>query len=184
MTREEALSIVTSLTTNNNLIKHMFAVEAAMGGLADYFKDDKDLWKIVGLIHDADYEKYPDKHPLALIEELEKRKENEIIVNAVKTHAWQFRDGLPEPSTKLEWSLYCCDELTGLIVAVALVRPEKKLLNVTVENVLKKWPEKSFAKGVSREQIELCSEKLGISLNQFIEIVLKSMQGISSELGL
>ena len=80
--------------------------------------------------------------------------------------------------------MYCCDELTGLIVAVALVRPEKKLSFVTVENVLKKWPEKSFAKGVSREQISLCEEKLGIPLNQFIEIVLKSMQGISSELGL
>lgn len=184
ISREEALNLVISLTENKNLVKHMLAVEAAMGGLADHFKEDKNLWKIVGLIHDADYEKYPDKHPLALIEELEKRKEDEVIVNAVKTHAWNYRDGLPEPSTKLEWSLYCCDELTGLIVAVALVRPEKKLSIVTVENVLKKWPEKSFAKGVSREQIELCTEKLGIPLNQFIEIVLKSMQVIATDLGL
>jgi hypothetical protein len=184
MIREEVFNLVTSQTENKNLVKHMLAVEVAMGGLADYFKEDNNMWKIVGLIHDADYEKHPDIHPLFLIEELEKRKEDKVLINAIKTHAWKYREGLPEPTTKLEWSLYCCDELTGLIVAVALVRPEKKLSLVTVENVLKKWPEKSFAKGVSREQISLCEEKLGIPLNQFIEIVLKSMQGISSELGL
>jgi hypothetical protein len=184
ISRGDAFNLVTSWTENQNLVKHMLAVEAAMGGLAKHFAEDEDLWKVVGLIHDADYEKYPDKHPKVLINELEKRQEDPIIIDAIKSHAWGYLPGLPEPKTKLEWSLYCCDELTGLIVAVALVRPERKLSIVTVENVLKKWPEKSFAKGVERENIELCEEKLGIKLPDFIQIVLSSMQSISSELGL
>jgi len=184
MTRDEALKLVTSWTTNKNLVKHMLAVEATMGCLARHFNEDEDLWKVIGLIHDADYEKYPEKHPLVLIEELEKRNEDSVIINAIKSHAWGYREGLPEPKTNLEWSLYCSDELTGLIVAVTLVRPEKKLSLVTVENVLSKWKKLDFAKGVDRENIALCEEKLRIKLPDFIQIVLTSMQDISSELGL
>lgn len=192
MTRDEAFNLVTSWTENKhslplrgkNLVKHMLAVEVAMEGLARHFKEDNNLWKTVGLIHDADYEKFPDKHPLVLVEELKKLDENKIIINAIKSHAWGYRESSPEPSSKLEWSLYCCDELTGLIVAVTLVRPTKKIVDVTTEDVLKKWSEKSFAKGVSREQIGLCEEKLGIKLPVFIRIVLTSMQTIATELGL
>jgi len=184
MTRDEALTLVNSWTKNKNLIKHMLAVEATMGGLAKHFKEDEDLWKVIGLIHDADYEKYPDRHPLVLIEELEKRNEDPIIINTIKSHAWGYREGLPEPKTNLEWSLYCSDELTGLIVAVTLVRPEKKLSVVTVENVLSKWTKKEFARGVERKNIELCEEKLGIKLPDFIQIVLSSMQEISESLEL
>ena len=184
MTRDEALKIVTSWTTNKNLIKHMFAVEAAMGGLAKHFKETEDLWKTIGLIHDADYEKYPDSHPQILIDELVKRGESEVVVNTIRSHVWKYNNFNQEPNTKLEWSLYCCDELTGLIVAVTLVRPEKKISLVTVENVLSKWKKLEFARGVDRKNIELCEEKLGINLPDFIGIVLKSMQSISSELGL
>ena len=184
MTRDEAYQLVTSWTENKNLIKHMLAVEAAMGALAKHFKEDEYTWKILGLIHDADYDKHPDKHPMVLIEELEKKKENPELINAIKAHAWGYRENLPEPKTNMEWSIYCCDELTGFIVAVTLVRPDRKLSGVTVENILKKWPEKSFAKGVHREQIELCEDKLGIKLIDFIQIVLTSMQGISADLGL
>ena len=162
----------------------MLAVESAMGGLAKYFKEDENLWKIIGLIHDADYDKYPDKHPQVLIDELEKRKESKEIIDAIKAHAWNYNGMDQEPKNNLEWSLYCCDELTGLIVAVALVRPERKLSIVTVENVLKKWPEKSFAKGVERKNIEMCEEKLGIKLSDFIQIVLSSMQSIATDLDL
>lgn len=184
MKREEAYSLVTSWTSNKNLVKHMLAVEAAMAGLAKHFKEDEDLWKVIGLIHDADYEKYPDKHPLVLIEELKERGESDEIISAIETHAWKYNGFTKEPKTKLEWSLYCCDELTGLIVAVTLIRPEKKLSAVTVENVLSKWEKKDFAKGVDRKNIELCEEKLGIKLSDFIQIVLKSMQSIATELGL
>ena len=184
ISREEALELVNSWTSNKNLVKHMLAVEAAMGGLAKHFNEDEKLWKLVGLIHDADYEKHPDIHPLFLVEELEKRKENKELINAIKSHAWGYRPDLPSPTKPLEWSLYTCDELTGLIVAVTLVRPDKSLKNVTLDNILKKWNEKSFAKGVNREQIEMCKSTLGINLNEFIRIVLESMQRISVDLGL
>lgn len=184
MTRGEAYDLVTSWTSNKNLVKHMLAVEAAMEGLAKHFGEDEEKWGTLGLIHDADYEKYPDKHPLVLIEELEKKNDDKDLISAVKSHAWGYQKDSPEPKTKMEWSLYCCDELTGFIVAVTLVRPEKKLEKVEVENILSKWNKKDFAKGVHRDQIELCEEKLGIKLNDFIKQVLSSMQRISSELGL
>lgn len=161
----------------------MFAVEAVMRALARRLGEDEEKYALAGLVHDADYEKFPEEHPLKLIEELEKRGEEVWLVNAVKTHAWG-RHNLPEPKTRLEWALYTCDELTGLVVAVALVRPDKKLSSVTADSVLKKWNEKSFAAGVHRDQIELCEEKLGIELSEFVGIALGAMQGISDELGL
>ncbi len=119
-----------------------------------------------------------------ILEELKKRGEPEWLYNAIERHAWKYNGMDREPQNNLEWSIYCCDELTGLIVAVTLIRPEKKLSVVTVENVLSKWKKLDFAKGVNRDQIGLCEEKLGIKLNDFIQIILTSMQGISSELGL
>lgn len=184
LSREEALTLVTTWTESKNLVKHMLAVEAAMGGLANYFKEDSNLWKIVGLLHDADYDKYPEKHPQVIIDELTKRNEDLSLIDAIRAHAWKYNGFDVEPKTKLEWSLYCCDELTGLIIAVALVRPERSLSVVTVENVLSKWKKLDFAKGVNRDQIGLCEEKLDIKLNDFIQIVLKSMQSISNDLGL
>lgn len=190
ISREEAFKLVTTWTENKNLVKHMLCVESAMGGLAKHFGEDDNLWKVVGLLHDADYDKYPDKHPQVLIDELTKNApssdsvEAREVIDAIRAHAWGYNGFDVEPKTKLEWSLYCCDELTGLIVAVALVRPERKLSVVTVENILSKWNKKDFAKGVERKNIELCEEKLGIKLNDFIQIVLSSMQGIAGELGL
>ncbi len=184
ISREEAFNLVSTWTENKNLIKHMLAVESAMEGLANYFKEDINLWKIAGLLHDADYDKYPEKHPQVIIDELLKRREDQSLIDAIRAHAWKYNGFETEPKTKMEWSLYCCDELTGLIIAVALVRPERKLSIVTVENVLSKWKKLDFAKGVNRDQIGLCEEKLGIKLPDFIEIVLKSMQNISSDLGL
>lgn len=184
ISREEAFNLVTTWTQNKNLVKHMLAVEAAMGGLAKHFGEDENLWKITGLLHDADYEKYPEKHPQVLIDELVKRNEDQKIIDAIRAHAWKYNGMDREPQNNLEWSIYCCDELTGLIVAVTLIRPEKKLAAVNVENVLSKWQKKDFAKGVERENIELCEEKLGIKLSDFIQIVLTSMQGISDEIGL
>ena len=185
MTREEALKYVQSRTKNVNLVKHMLAVEAEMKGLAKHFSEDEELWGLAGLVHDADYEEMKEKHPSAeFFKQLKELKFDPKIIQAVKAHGWNFQPGLPEPQTKMEWSLYCCDELSGLIIACTLVRPERKLATVTVESVLKKWKEKSFAAGVHREQIALCEEKLGIPLPEFVELSLKAMQDVSSELGL
>jgi predicted hydrolase (HD superfamily) len=200
MTRDEAYQLVTTWTTSQNLIKHMLCVEAAMNGLAVKFEianPKSEMWGTLGLVHDADYEKYPDKHPGVLIKELEDRNENEEIINAVKAHAWGYNGFDREPQTPMEWSIYCADELTGFIVAVTLIRPNppspkategskrlSRLESVTVQDVLKKWKEKGFARGVDRSHTELCEEKLGIALPDFMQIVLTSMQNISEELGL
>ena len=182
--RESAYKLVTDWTENKNLVKHMLAVEAEMRALAKYFGENEDDWGIAGLIHDADYDKWPKEHPKKLLAELKERKAPDWLVSAVETHAWNYNGMDREPKTKLEWALYTCDELSGFIIACALVRPDKKLASVTLETVLKKWPQKAFAKGVHREQIELCEEKLGIKKEEYIAICLKALQGISKELGL
>jgi len=187
MTRDEAYKLVTSWIKNKNLVKHMVAVEAEMRALAKHFKEDEDLWGITGLVHDADYEKVKEdmeKHSLLTVEELKKLGADQKIIDAVASHVWKWNSKAPEPKSKMEWALYTCDELSGFIIACALVRPDKKLSSVEVKSVLKKWPQKAFAAGVNREQIELCEEKLGIKLPEFIEINLKALQGIHKELGL
>lgn len=184
MDRPEAFDLVNSWTTNKNLVKHMLCVEACMRGLAKHLQEDENLWGIVGLIHDADYESHPQEHPWILVQELEKNQEKSEMIQAIKAHAWQWSEKSPEPISKMDWSLYTCDELSGLIVASALVRPDRKLSSVTVESVLKKFPDKAFAKGVHREHIALCEEKLGLKLPDFVGICLSSIQTISDDLGL
>lgn len=184
MTRQEAFEIVKSLTNSPNLIKHMLAVEAAMVELAKYFKEDQNLWGLAGLLHDADYQKYPDQHPRIIVDMLEKRGVDRQIIQSIESHAYGFNGMEKLPESRMDWALYTCDELTGFIVAVTLVRPEKKISEVTVENILSKWLKKDFAKGVSRSQVEMCEEKLGIKLPDFIGIVLDSMKKIANDLGL
>ena len=138
-------------------------------------------------MHDADYEKTkddPEKHTKEVISWLEKLDASSEIKDAVASHAWGYVKEAPEPKTKMQWSLYCCDELTGLIVAVALVKPDKKLSSVTVDSVMKKWNSPSFAAGVNRKQIEECKSRLGIGLREFVDLTLKAMQGVSKDLGL
>lgn len=184
MDKEKAVSLLHGEIKNNNLRKHCYAVAAVMKKLADHFNEDKDLWEITGLVHDIDYEKYPKKHPLVGLEILKKENYSKEIIDAVAAHAWGYCDGMPEPKNNLEWSLYCCDELTGLIVACALVRPDKKLCSVDVASIQKKWNQKAFAAGVNRSQIQKCEEKLKINLEEFIKIALTSMQEIHASLGL
>jgi predicted hydrolase (HD superfamily) len=184
MTREEAYKLVTDWTENKNLVKHMLAVEAQMRALAKHFGENEDDWGLAGLVHDADYEKWPKEHPKKLLEELKKRKVPDWLYFAVEAHAWNYNGMEVEPRTQLEWALYTCDELSGFIIACALVRPDKNLVSVTVESILKKWRQKAFAAGVHREHIELCEEKLGIKLEDYIKICLKALQEISGELGL
>lgn len=184
MTKNQAIDLLHSYMESPNLRKHCYSVGAVMRALAKHFNEDENLWEIAGILHDADYDKYPNEHPSIILKDLEEKKENEKLISAIRTHAWGYRPEYPRPATKFEWSLYCCDELTGLVTACALVRPDKSLKSVDLNSVLKKWKQKSFAGGVDRSQIENCEKELGIPLNDFIDIALKAMQGISENLGL
>lgn len=182
-TRTDAWALVNEYTKNPNLIKHMLAVEAGMRAYARYFGEDEEMWGIVGLLHDFDYEKHqtiPD-HPLKGAEILRARGWPEEIVEAILSHADE--SGVPR-NTKMRQALYAVDELTGLIVAVALVRPTRDLRDVDLKAIKKKWGQSRFAAGVNREEIEKGAEALGVALDDHIQIVLSAMQGIAGELGL
>lgn len=189
MTRKQAIELLHKNMLYQNLRRHCYAVEAVMKALAKRFGENEETWGLAGLLHDADYEITKDKNPkknhtkqvLVWLKELEAETD---IYDAVAAHAWGFVDGAPEPKTKMQWALYTCDELTGLIVAVTLVKPDKKLAAVTVDSILKKWSSKSFAAGVDRKQIEQCTPRLGIEVRDYIQIALSAMQGISADLGL
>ncbi len=194
MIRAEALQLLHQKIQNQNLRRHCYAVESAMRALADRLGGDKETWGIAGLLHDADYEivrqsasggkEEPNRHTHLTLEWLKPLQVEAEVKDAILAHGWGYVHGNPEPKTQMEWALYCCDELTGLIVAVTLVKPDKRLSSITVESVLNKWGSKGFAAGVDRKQIELCNEKLGIVLRDFINIVLASMQNIHDNLGL
>lgn len=194
MTRDKALELLHAHIQNQNLRRHCYAVEAVMRALyrrledGDKSKSEEDKWGIAGLLHDADYEETKEvaktEHTKRVLRWLQELQAESDITDAIAAHAWNFVDGAPEPKTKMQWALYTCDELTGLIVAVALVKPDKRLAAVTVDSVLNKWKEKSFAAGVDRTQIELCDQYLNLPLREFIEIALTAMQGIHEDLGL
>lgn len=187
ITRQEALLLVKDWVKNPNLVKHMLAVEAEMRALAKHFNEDEDLWGLVGLLHDADWEKTqntPDTHTLVLAQELEKRKVSQELITIILSHNFEMTGKGREPQTRADWAIYTCDELSGLITATALIRPDKKLASVEVESIKKKWGNTSFAAGVDRKRIEKCEEVLGIPLDEFIKMCLAPLQNISGELGL
>ncbi|MGI6587258.1 MAG: HDIG domain-containing metalloprotein [Peptococcia bacterium] len=183
MTREEALKMVKENVKNKNLLKHMYAAEAVMGGLARHFGEDEELWKLAGLLHDIDYDETKDdvtRHSLLGGEILAKAGLPEEVVYAVKCH--NDYHGL-ERKSLLDKALYATDPLTGLIVAAALIRPEKKLELVDVSFLMNRFQEKSFARGARREVIASCTE-MGLTLEEFMGIGLKAMQEVHRELGL
>ncbi len=193
MTRNQALKLLHDNVANVNLRRHCYAVESVMGVLYQRLEGghksetEKNNWLIAGLLHDSDYEltkSDTQSHTKKVIEWLRNTDAAADIRDAIASHAWGFVDGAPQPATKMQWALYCCDELTGLIVAVALVKPDKKLASVSVDSVMGKWNSKSFAAGVNRKQIEICEERLNIPLREFIQIALSAMQGIHEDLGL
>ena len=190
MTRDQAYKILTTYLKNPNLIKHCLACETVMKALArklgtknQELRANKEKWGVVGLLHDADYELskgHPEKHGLLLFE-----KEKNIpddIVHAIKSHNFENTKVLPQDL--MDWAITCCDQLTGIIVACALVHPDRKLSSLTPEFILKRMKEKSFAKGADRKPILMCEEKLSIPLREFVEINLKAMQSIRNDLGL
>lgn len=181
--RSEAEGILEDWTKNKNLRKHAYAVETAMRAYATKFGEDPEKWGIVGLLHDFDYEKHPDagEHPFKGVAYLKEQGFSDELTEAILAHA--EHTGTSRDTT-LKKCIFAVDELTGLIVAVALVRPSKKLAETSVRSVVKKWKEKSFAAGVDREIIERGVEELGVELPEHIETVLKAMQDISEKLGL
>ncbi len=185
-TRVDALQLVTEFTLNPNLVKHMLAVEAAMRAYARRFGENEELWATVGLVHDFDYEQNPDLsvegHPVTGSKIMRERDWPEEIIRAVLSHASEYT-GVPR-ETQMEKALYAVDELTGLITAVALVRPSKSIHDVKLRSVRKKWKDKAFAAGVDRQEIEKAADDLGIELWEHVGIVLEAMQGIAGELGL
>jgi putative nucleotidyltransferase with HDIG domain len=181
--RDDAIELLHEYTQNENLRKHAYAVEAAMRAYAKKFGEDEEKWGIVGLLHDFDYEKYPtaEEHPAKGAEILKEKGYPEDVIYAIQSHAEYL--GL-ERKSLMDKTLFAVDELTGFIVAVALVRPSKSIMDVNVSSVKKKFKDKAFARAVSREDIYNGAEELGVELNEHIALVIESMQGIADELGL
>lgn len=186
MNRDEAWNTVTEFTASDSLRKHMLSVEAAMRAYAPRFGADPDRWGVVGLLHDFDYERYPDVaadgHPVIGSRILRERGVDEELIRCILSHATEVT-GVTR-HTDMEKALYACDELTGLITAVALVRPSKNIADVTVSSVKKKWKDKVFAAGVDRAEIEHAAADLGVPLDEHIGRVLQAMQAIAPALGL
>ena len=182
MNREESWELMCEWTESDSLRKHMLAVEAAMRAYARRFGEDEEKWGITGLLHDMDYEKHPtpDEHPMVGVEELERRGYPDEVLHAIKGHA----DYLDVPrDTLMSKTLYAVDELSGFIVACALMRPEG-LDNMKARSVRKKMKQKSFAAAVNRDDIVRGAEELGVDLNEHIEFVAGALREISGELGL
>ena len=182
MNREESWELLCGWTTSDSLRKHMLAVEAAMRAYASKFGEDEEKWGITGLLHDMDYQKHPtpDEHPMVGVRELESRGYPQDVIHAIKGHA----DYLDVPrDTPMSKTLYAVDELSGFIVACALVRPEG-LEGLKAKSVRKKMKQKSFAAAVNREDIVRGAEELGVDLNEHIEFVAGALRERSDALGL
>ncbi|MBC6934500.1 MAG: HDIG domain-containing protein [Chloroflexi bacterium] len=186
MNREQAWAVVTEFTASESLRRHMLAVEAAMRAYAPRFNGDADTWGITGLLHDFDYERYPDVavegHPVVGARILRERGVPEEIVRAILSHAEEITGVQPE--SDMEKALVAVDELTGFLIAVTLVRPSKSIQDVQLSSVKKKWKDKLFAAPVNRQEIEHAAERLGVPLDEHIQIVLEAMKTNAAVLGL
>jgi len=187
MNREKAWELVTEYTESESLRRHMLATESAMRAYAEKLGGDPDLWGVTGLIHDFDYEKYPDMgdedgHPLKGVSILREMGVNEAIIQGVLAHAESITG--VAPTTPMEKALVAVDELTGFIVAVTLVRPSKSVLDVKLKSVKKKWKDRSFAAPVNREEIEEAAAALNVTLDEHITTVLEAMKADADKIGL
>lgn len=198
-TKQDAMDLLHEHMQNQNLRRHCYAVGLVLAALHDYFKEKglpngfKDMgtlsrqeWEVVGILHDGDWEITTNdsaNHTIMLLDWLKDKDLPNELLDVFRSHNNKVT-GMRQPQTLLEWTLECLDELTGFIVAVALMMPSKKLEEVTVEGVIKKFAKKDFAKAVHREQITQCQEKIGISVNDFVSLTLKTMQDNHELLGL
>lgn len=183
MNRAEALNIVHEYIQNENLRRHMYAVEAAMRFYAEKYGENEEIWGITGLLHDFDWEIHPtlEQHPQDGVPILRDRHVPDEIIQAILSHA--DHTGVPR-TTNMEKALSACDEITGLITAVALVRPSRSLHDLTVSSVKKKWKDRAFAAGANREEIEQAALEFGVPLWVHVENIILAMRRIASVLGL
>jgi putative nucleotidyltransferase with HDIG domain len=181
--RAEALELLQEFNKSDSLVKHALTVEAVMMHFAELLGEDKEKWGIIGLLHDIDYEMYPEQHCIKAREILESRGWPEEYIHAVVSHGWKLCCDV-EPVEKMEKVLYTIDELTGLIAATALMRPSKSILDMEVKSVKKKWKQKSFAAGVNREVIEEGAAMLGMDMDQVMEETINGMKKVAEEIDL
>jgi putative nucleotidyltransferase with HDIG domain len=181
--RQEAFSLLKKYNKNESLIKHALAVEAVMRYFARKFGQDEEKWGIIGLIHDLDYEQFPEQHCRKTEEILTSENWPADYIRAVVSHGWGICTDV-EPQSEMEKVLYTVDELTGLVVTTALVRPSKSIMDMKAKSVKKKWKEKSFAAGVNRDVIEKGAGMLGMELSELINDVIMGMREVADEIGL
>ena len=181
--RQEAFAMLTKYNKNRGLIKHALAVEAVMRYCARKRGQDEEKWGVIGLIHDLDYEQFPDQHCLKTEEILKEYNWPCEYIHAAISHGWGICSDI-KPETELEKTLFAVDELTGLVVATALVRPSKSLMDLTAKSVKKKWKDKAFAAGVNRSIIQKGAEMLGVELSELITDVIMGMRDVAEELAL
>jgi len=186
MNRDDAWRLVTEWTQSDSLRKHMLAVEAGMRAYARRYGEDEETWAIVGVLHDFDYERYPDVasegHPVVGSRVLREQGWPEGVIRCILSHATEVTG--VERETVMEKALFAVDELTGLITAVTLVRPSKNIADVKLSSIKKKWKDKAFAAGVHRGEIEQAAADLGIPLDEHIGVVLAAMRAAAPALGL
>jgi putative nucleotidyltransferase with HDIG domain len=182
-TREEAYQLLTEYNKGDNLIKHALAVEGVMRYMARKRGEDEEKWGVIGLVHDLDYEKFPEEHCRKSEKILQEKGWPEQYIRAVVSHGWGLCSNV-EPQTELEKVLYAIDELTGLVVTTALVHPSKSIMDVKVKSVKKKWKDKRFAAGVNRSVIEQGAQRLGMEITDLIADTIAGMQEVAEEIGL
>ncbi|HOV62763.1 MAG TPA: hydrolase [Spirochaetia bacterium] len=181
--RREAFALLTEFTKSESLIKHARAVEAVMRHFAQKNGGNEEEWGIIGLVHDVDYERYPEAHCIKVREILEERQWPESYIRAVMSHGYGICTDV-EPLSALEKTLFAVDELTGLITAAALMRPSRSILDIEAKSVLKKWKDKRFAAGVDRSIIEKGAEMIPMELEPLITETILGMRTVAEEIGL
>jgi len=182
-TYDEALSLFKEFNQSESLLKHAYSVEGAMRYVARKMGEDEEKWGIVGLMHDLDYERFPEQHCQKSQEILTERGWPEEYIRAVVAHGWGICSDA-EPQTNMEKTLYAIDELTGLITAAALVRPSRSVADLEAKSVMKKWKDKAFAAGVDRSVIEKGTAMLEMELRDLITDVIMGMREVSDKIGL
>ncbi len=182
-TRDEALSLLGEYNENEALIRHALAVEAVMRYSARKRGADEEKWGVIGLVHDLDYERFPESHCYKSEEILRERGWPDEYIRAVLSHGWGICTDV-EPQTDLEKTLYAVDELTGLVAATALVRPSRSVLDMTRKSVKKKWKDKAFAAGVNRGIVEKGAAMLGVELGELIDDTIMAMREVADDIGL
>jgi putative nucleotidyltransferase with HDIG domain len=182
-TYDEALLLFKEFNQSESLLKHAYCVEGVMRYMARKAGEDEEKWGVVGLMHDLDYERFPEQHCSKAQEILEERGWPEEYIRAIVSHGWGIFNDV-EPQSKMEKTLYAIDELTGLIIAVAIVRPSKSVADLEARSVMKKWKDKAFAAGVNRSVIEKGAALLGVELTELVTDVIMGMRQVADRIGL